>query len=94
MMPTREELALAFDEAEWGWLRPHLERGGLIVVDRELDIVEVGLKIAADDSTAISAWISGGKLAKPVAEQIAGWDADGALFLTLIISPYVLIQEQ
>lgn len=95
MEQTREELTLAVDEAAWGWLRAHLERGGLIVVAGELDIVEAGLKIAADDAAAIGAWIAGGKLSKPSAEQIAAWDGEkDRLFLCLIVSPYVLIQEK
>ena len=94
MKPTREELALAIDEAAWGWLRAHLERGGLIVVARGLDIAEVGVKLAADDATAIGGLIAGGGLTKPSAEQIAAWDGDREKrFLCLIVSPYVLIQE-
>ncbi len=94
MTPTREELALTVDEAEWDWLRAHLERSGLIVVAQELDIVGVGVKIAADDAPAISGWIAVGKLAKPSAAQIATWDGNRhRKFLSLIVSPYVLIQE-
>ena len=94
MIPTREELALAVDEAEWGWLRAHLEREGLIVVAYDLDIVDVGVRIAADDVAAISDWIAAGKLARPSAEEIAAWDGNrGKRFLSLIVSPYVLIQE-
>ncbi len=94
MAPTREELALTVDEAEWGWLRAHLERGGLIVVAQELDIVDVGVTIAADDATAINGWIVAGKLTKPSAGEIAAWDGDRRKkFLSLIVSPYVLIQE-
>jgi hypothetical protein len=92
---TREELAAQVDEAHWEWLRAHLERGGIIVVDRGLDVAEVGLKIAADDTAAIQALLVGKQLGKPSAEQIAAWDTDPSLrFSTLIISPYVLIQEQ
>ena len=95
MMPTREELAVNVDEAEWNWLRAHLERGGLIVVAKDLDIVDAGLGIAADDTAAISGWIVGGKLAKPSAAEIAAWDGNRQKrFLSLIVSPYVLIQEK
>ncbi len=95
VQPSREELALTVDEAHWDWLRAHLERGGLIVVARDLDIVEVGLKLAADDTGCIAGWIAGGKLTKPSAEQIGAWDGDQEKrFLCLIISPYVLIQEK
>ena len=44
MKPTREELAQAVDEVTWDALRAHLERGGLIVVARELDLVEAGIE--------------------------------------------------
>lgn len=95
MKTTREELALTVDEAAWNWLRAHLERGGLIVVARDLDIVDVGVKIAADDSASIGGWIAGGKLAKPSAGQIADWGREKEKrFLCLIVSPYVLIQEK
>jgi hypothetical protein len=95
MIPSKEELELAVVEADWHSLRPHLERGGLIIVDRDLDIVEVGLKVSADDTVAIGGWITGGELTRPSAEQIAAWDgARDKLFSTLIVSPFVLIQEK
>ncbi len=94
MAPTREEMALTVDEAEWGWLRAHLERGGLIVVAQELEIVDVGMAIAADDAVVVNGWIAAGKLTKPSVAEIASWDGDrGRKFLSLIVSPYVLIQE-
>ena len=94
MSSTKEELALQVDEAEWGWLRAHLERGGVIVVAPGLDLAEVGRTIATDDTGAVAAWIESGNLAKPSREQIATWDETKAKrFRTLIVSPYVLIQE-
>jgi len=93
--PTKEELALQVDVAEWSWLRAHLERGGVIVVAPELEIAEVGERIARDDTATVGAWIESGKLAKPSESQIAAWDADSsARFNTLIISPYILMKEQ
>lgn len=94
MKPTMEELALNVVEAEWDWLRAHLERGGLIVVGQELDIVDVGMAIAADDAAMVNGWVAAGKLTKPSAAEIAAWDCDrGRKFLSLIVSPFVLIQE-
>ena len=93
MTPTREELALAIDEARWEWLRAHLERGGLIVVAHDIDLSEAGMKIASDDAAAIGGWINAGRLAKPSADQIEAWNAaPDTLFRMLVISPYVLIQ--
>ena len=89
-----EELALAVDEAQWQWLKPHLERGAIITVSAALDLAEAGERIAADDMTLVSQWIESGKVGKPTLDQITAWDAEPAKkFLMLVISPYVLIQE-
>ncbi len=80
---------------EWHWLRPHLERGALIVVAPALDLVATAARISADDTVQVGAWIAAGQLAKPTREQIADWDADPVrTFRMLIVQPYVLIQER
>jgi hypothetical protein len=95
MTATREELALTIDETEWSWLRAHLERGGLILVNDSLDLAEAGFKVAADDVAAIEQWISAGKLGKPTEIQIRQWNEEKQKkFAMLIVSPYVLIQER
>lgn len=92
-MPTREELTLSVDMARWGWLRSHLDRGGLVVVSPDLDLVAAGFSIAGDDSAAVNAWVETGWVAKPSATQIFDWDAaPDTPFRFLIASPYVLIQ--
>ena len=94
MKPTREELALQVDEAEWGWLRPHLERGGIIVISHGLELADAGAGIAGDNTTAVQGWIAAGMLGKPTGEQIGEWNADQSRrFRTLIVSPFVLVQE-
>ena len=95
MTVSKEELATKIDVADWRMLRAHLERGGVIVIDTLLDLVEVGCGVAADDVKAIERWILSGLIAKPSAQQIEKWDAEqGKRFLCLIVSPYVLIQEE
>jgi len=94
MTTTREELALLVDVAEWGWLRPHGERGGLVVVSSLLDLAEVGARVATDDAAAIQSWIAAGDLGKPTAGQLEAWNAaPDRRFRMLVVSPYVLIQE-
>lgn len=94
MKPSREEIAQTADVADWVWLRSHLERGGLIIVAPDLDMVDVGLAVAADETAAVGRWIEARQLIKPTPEQISAWDADQAKrFVMLVVSPYVLIQE-
>lgn len=95
MTVSSEELAAKVDVIDWLTLRGHLERGGLVVVDPLLEMAEVGAALAADDVKAVERWLSSGLLGKPSAQQVESWDADKAkAFLCLIVSPYVLIQEQ
>lgn len=95
MIPSKEELALSIDEAEWSALRAHLERGGLILVDDSLDLADTALKVASDDIDVIQHLVETGMIGKPSEAKIRSWD-DNKLkkFATLIVSPYVLFQEK
>lgn len=94
MTVNKEEIVQTMDVAEWGWLRAHLERGGLITVGNSLDLGEVAYRVALDDGAAVQGWIESGAIGRPTAEQIAAWDAEpGKKFRMIIVSPYVLIQE-
>jgi hypothetical protein len=95
MIPNKEELAMRIDEAEWSWLRAHLERGGVILVDDNIDLADAALRVAEDDAETIEQWITSGRIGKPSESQIHAWDTDKhKKFAMLIISPYVLIQEK
>lgn len=88
-------LADQVDTAQWQWLRAHNERGSLIVVDAMLDLAEVGERVAADDSARVQSWLASHLLLKPTMEQITAWNAvPDTLFSMLVVSPFVLIQQQ
>lgn len=95
MVPSKEELALSIDEAIWGDLRAHIERGGLILVDDNLDLADTALRVASDDVETIQRWVENGMIGKPSDSKIRSWDEDKQKkFAMLIVSPYVLIQEK
>jgi hypothetical protein len=91
---TKDELKKSMDEAEWSWLKPHAARDGLILVSQSLELLDVGMAVAANDSRRIKTWIEEGRLLKPVAEQLQEWDrTPERRFMSLVVQPYVLIQE-
>lgn len=95
MIASKEEIAVSVDVAEWSWLRAHLERGGLILIDGNLDLTEVASKISNNDSETIERLIITGGISKPSVNQIRLWDSQPTkLFTISIVSPYVIIQEQ
>ncbi|MBE9028274.1 DUF2288 family protein [filamentous cyanobacterium LEGE 11480] len=93
MSDLRQDLTELLDEATWEWLVPHAERDAVIIVDDGLDLVEVGLAIAQDQTQPVNHWIAEQLLVKPTMEQKIVWEkADQTRFSALIVQPYVLIQ--
>ena len=92
---SRVQLQENLDEAEWDWLIPHAKRDAIIVVTQGLDLIEVGVAVANDNTAKVGVWISEALIAKPSAEQMGEWNSDRTKrFETLIVQPYVLIQEK
>ncbi|MGA7938190.1 MAG: DUF2288 domain-containing protein [Kovacikia sp.] len=94
MSDLRAELAESVDEAQWNWLAPHARRDSVIVIKPELDLVEVGVAIANDNTVLVQHWIEQDLIHKPYPAQLSDWNADlTKRFNALIIQPYVLVQE-
>lgn len=94
MQDLRAELAQTLDEAAWDWLIPHAKRDVIIFVTQGLDLLDVGVAIASDDTLSVQHWISTQQLHKPFPEQLADWNHDQTKrFQALIVQPYVLVQE-
>lgn len=94
MQDLRAELAENIDEAELEWLKPHIQRDVVVVVNQQLDLVDVGVAIANDDTLSVQHWISEQLLHKPLPEQLSSWNRDQTKrFQALIVQPYVLVKE-
>lgn len=78
--------------ADWKALNAHFKRDALIAVSSDLDIVEVGLMIAMDNTEQIRLWLNRGKIGKPTIEEADEWKERATEFTSLILSPFVLIQ--
>jgi len=90
----RDQLRKDVDVARWHWLESHAQRDAIVLVDPSLDLVDVGVAIATDNTQSVGRWIAEQLLLKPTQTQIIEWDARAAAiqFQALIIQPYVLIQ--
>jgi len=91
----RAELTETLDEAEWEWLIPHVQRDAVIVVAGGLDLVDVGIAIASDNISEVQNWIDEALITKPSPAQMGEWNLQRTKrFDTLIVQPYVLVQEK
>lgn len=91
----RQQLSENLDEAEWEWLIPHVQRDAVIVVAKELDLLDVGEAIASDKVPEVQVWIEEALITKPSNEQMGEWNNQrNKRFNALIVEPYVLVQEK
>ena len=89
----RAELTEMMTAAKWEWLEPHVYRDAVIIVDPQLDLVEVGVAIATDQSTQVQRWIAEAQLTKPSITQQIRWSKLGNVeFMTIIVQPFVLVR--
>ena len=90
----RTRLAQEIHRVDWRPLAPHAKRGGLILVDRQLDLLEVAVAVADDDTAAVQHWMQAQQLSRPTREQIDAWSAETEeRFTVAIVQPYVLAQR-
>ncbi len=94
MKDLREQLAEILDEAVLEWLKPHIQKDAVILVVPELDLLDVGVAIASDDTQKVQHWIGEQLLAKPSPEILNRWNANpDRKFQAIIIQPYILVKE-
>ena len=78
---------------QWALLKPHVKRDAVVVVNSHLDLVDVGVAIATDNTQAVERWITEQLIMKPNAKQLTQWEAGNTQFQSLIVQPYVLVQD-
>jgi len=90
----RDTLAASMGPIEFSDLRAHLTRDAVIIVDRSLDLLDVGEAVARDDKTRVAAWIEAGLIGKPSLETIERWSkTKGLAWVSLVVQPFVLLHE-
>lgn len=89
----RDKLAATRGHVFWSDLRAHAQRDVIIVVAEELDLLDVGEAVAANDTARVQRWIEEKKLTKPTTEDLARWPTEpAARFESLIVAPFVLVR--
>jgi hypothetical protein len=77
----------------WTELLKHFATGNVVWVANSLDLVDVAVRISHDDKANITQWMNSGLLAKVSDEQAQGWLEANAQLWAVVVSPFVLIQQ-
>lgn len=73
-------------------LRAHAERGVLLVLATELDVLEVAVALARDDTTRVSRWLEDRALVRGGPTDVDSWEGQGARLTSAIVRPWVLVR--
>ena len=90
---VRDLLNSQTGKLEWPELQRHFARGVVIRVAPDLDLVETAAQMVEDDKEAIEALTQSGKIARASDEDARNWEANNPLFWSVVVAPWVLVQE-
>jgi len=94
MPGLKEKLEKDVADISWQELQPHAKRDAIIVIKDELDLPEVAVAIAEDNTYVVQGWIGEQFVAKPSAEQLTDWNQNPQKqFTALIVQPFVVVKE-
>lgn len=87
-----EKLNLETGKISWEELQRHFARGVVLVVDGELDLIEVAIKLSRDDKPQFEAWLNNKQLWRAQDEDARQWHEANTDFWSVVVAPWVLVQ--
>lgn len=96
-MSLEEGIAMRLRETRgpvtYGDLKEHLERDAVFIAGPDLDLVDCGVAVAADDVDRVGQWIARGSLRKPTQAERDAWpDEKAQRWVAIIVQPFVIVQ--
>ncbi|GMR15797.1 MAG: DUF2288 family protein [Gammaproteobacteria bacterium] len=77
----------------WFDLEKHFARGVVFKVAKGTDILDVAIVMSRDDKDALQQMIDDKKVLGAEIEDAKNWHESSASFWTVVIAPWVLVQE-
>ncbi len=78
----------------WQELLRFFARGVVIKVHQDLDLVEVGRSMSADDTAAMQSWLDASLVSRASDDDARDWTERQPEFWCLVAAPWVLVQER
>jgi hypothetical protein len=89
----RAKLNLETAQLAWPELERHFARGSVIKVAPGMDLVDAALQVAENNAATVQAWLADGRIARAELSDAEDWHARQPMFWTVVVAPWVLIQE-
>lgn len=89
----RETIRSGIAEIDWEELQLFFARGLVIQVDTDLSLEDVSYELCADNKSVIEKWMQEGKIGKIKDETAIQWLNTKKRVRSVVIQPWVLVQE-
>ena len=89
----RSEINEQTAQMRWSELERFFASGTVISIAPELDLIDVGARIAADDKQSVQRWMDAGLLHKTSDDQATDWAMSYTLFWVVVVKPWILVQR-
>ena len=89
----RAKLNLETAQLAWRELERHFARGSIIKVAPGMDLVDAALQVAENNAATVQVWLAEGRIARAELSDAEDWYARQPFFWTVVVAPWVLIQE-
>lgn len=93
LISLRQEINEQTAQMPWSELERFFASGNLINVAPELDLIDVGARIAADDKNSVQEWMNANLLHRVSDTQAAEWFKHDALLWVAVVKPWILVQH-
>ena len=89
----RDEIHSETSTIAWSELQRFFASGKAIHVADDLDLVEVALQVANDNSILVSEWMDRGKISPVSDDQARNWFDTNATVWAVVVKPRVLVPD-
>ena len=79
---------------QWTELMRFFASGSVVYVSNDLDLVEVAVSIASDDTAAVSQWMAEQRVSKVTDAQASAWLESDATLWAVVVKPWILVQRE
>ena len=91
---NKESILLETSTVPWHELQRLFASGVVISISSELDLIETAHLMVQDDKASIEALMQQDKIQHVSNEQAKKWYAENTLLWSVVVKPWVLVQEK
>ncbi len=89
----RAKLIRETGKLAWPELERHFARGAVVAVNPGIDLIDVALCLANDDTAVMEKWFKAGAVRRAETADAEAWVKTQPLFWAVVIAPWVVVQE-